>query len=108
MTRSARDRINDIRLAVAAIRDHERLGRAAPAVFDAVRMRLLEIGEAANGISAALRATEPTVPWGAIIGMRNWMAHRYFDTVHSYVWTTVDDDLTPLLDALGRIEARLG
>jgi uncharacterized protein with HEPN domain len=46
-------------------------------------MRLLEIGEAANGIPADLRATEPTILWGEIIGMRNWMAHRYFDTAHA-------------------------
>ena len=76
-------------------------------VFDAVRMRLLEIGEAVNGIPASLRESEPAVPWKQIIGMRNWMAHRYFDTVHAYVWTTVDSDLDPLLAALGRIANRL-
>jgi uncharacterized protein with HEPN domain len=53
-------------------------------------MRPLEIGEAANGIPQSLRESEPTVPWSAIIGMRNWMAHRYFDTAHAYVWATVD------------------
>jgi uncharacterized protein with HEPN domain len=76
-------------------------------VFDAVRMRLLEIGEAANGIPNALRATEPTVPWSEIIGMRNWMAHRYFDTAHAYIWATVDQDLDPLLAALDRLTDRL-
>jgi uncharacterized protein with HEPN domain len=39
--------------------------------------------------------------------MRNWMAHRYFDTVHAYVWATVDHDLEPLLQALDRITARI-
>jgi uncharacterized protein with HEPN domain len=77
-------------------------------VFDAVRMRLLEIGEAANGISKELRDAEAEVPWGAIIGMRNWMAHRYFDTAHAYVWATVDHDLEPLLAALHRLATRPG
>jgi uncharacterized protein with HEPN domain len=79
MTRSPGDRINDIRTAIAAIREFELDGRD----FDAIRMRLLEIGEVANGIPADLRATEPTILWGEIIGMRNWMAHRYFDTAHA-------------------------
>ena len=93
---------------MAAIREFEQVGRALPITFDAVRMRLLEIGEAANGLPAELRETEPGIPWREIIGMRNWMAHRYFDTVHSYVWGTVDRDLDPLLEALSRIERRLG
>ena len=76
-------------------------------VFDAVRMRLLEIGEAAGGIPAELRATEPDIPWREIIGMRDWMAHRYFDTVHAYVWGTVDHDLEPLLQAVLRMRTRI-
>lgn len=107
MTRSALERIADIRAAVDAIHAHEKLGRDAPAVFDAVRMRLLEIGEAASGIEPAVRALAPDIPWSEIIGMRNWMAHRYFDTVYSYVWSTVDHDLTPLIAELDCLEDHL-
>jgi uncharacterized protein with HEPN domain len=107
MTRSPGDRINDIRTAIAAVREFELDGRDKPVVFDAIRMRLLEIGEAANGISADLRATEPTILWGEIIGMRNWMAHRYLDTAQAYVWATVDRDLQPLLEALNRLEVAI-
>ncbi|MGH8962983.1 MAG: HepT-like ribonuclease domain-containing protein [Jatrophihabitantaceae bacterium] len=57
--------------------------------------------------SRRLSGTEPGVPWGEIIGMRNWMAHRYFDTVHAYVWGTVDQDLGPLEEALDRLMLRL-
>ena len=39
--------------------------------------------------------------------MRNWMAHRYFDTAHAYVWATVDHDLLSLLNALERLEEHL-
>ena len=76
-------------------------------VFDAVRMRLLEIGEAAGAIPAEFRATEADIPSREIIGMRNWMAHRYFDTVHAYVWGTVDHDLGPLLQAVQRMRTRI-
>ena len=108
MSRSPRDRIRDIREAVTAIKQFEKAGRDNPMLFDAVRMRLLEIGEAASGIPRELRELEPAVPWREIIGMRNWMAHRYFDTVHAYIWGTVDHDLDPLLAALNRLAARFG
>ena len=93
--------------AIEAIIEFERAGRESGMVFDAVRMRLLEIGEAANGVPQELRDTEPDIPWGEIIGMRNWMAHRYFDTAHSYVWATVDHDLAPLAAALNRLAIRI-
>ena len=107
MIRSALDRIRDIHEAVQAIRTFERSGRDEAMVFDAVRMRLLEIGEAVKGIPTSLRDSEPAIPWRQIIGMRNWMAHRYFDTMHDYVWTTVDSDLDSLLAALDRIADRI-
>jgi hypothetical protein len=44
----------------------------------------------ATGIPPELWDSEPTVPWREIIGMRNWMAHRCFDSVHAYVGATVD------------------
>jgi uncharacterized protein with HEPN domain len=108
VSRTTQNRIRDIREAVAAIKQFEQAGRDNPMVIDAVRMRLLEIGEAASGIPRDLRELEPTVPWREIVGMRNWMAHRYFDTAHAYIWGTVDHDLDPLLAALDRIAARLG
>jgi len=87
LTRSPRNRIRDIQASIAAIRQFEATGRDRPVVFDAVRMRLLEIGEAANGIPKQLGDSEPSVSWREIIGMRNWMAHRYFDTAHAWEGT---------------------
>ena len=52
----------------------EHLGRGAlddGLVFDAVRVRLIEIGEAVRAISAELLAREPDIPWIDIAGMRN-------------------------------------
>ena len=39
-------------------------------VFDAVRVRLIEIGEAV-GTSPALLAREPEIPWADVAGMRD-------------------------------------
>jgi hypothetical protein len=68
VSRSPRNRIRDMQAAVQAIIEFERAGRDSAMAFDAVRMRLLEIGEAAAGIPQELRDTEPDVPWARSSG----------------------------------------
>lgn len=58
------------------------------------------IGEAASRVSPVGRAAVPSVPWSAIIGMRNRMVHAYFDIDHDVVWQTVQVELVSLLPAL--------
>lgn len=65
-------------------------------VFDAVRARLIEVGEAVKDISDALLSTEPDLPWREIAGMRDQLAHRYFDTSHAIIAATVQHDLPEL------------
>jgi uncharacterized protein with HEPN domain len=92
-----RQRLADIQAAVDAIRSHLRRGSLADGlVFDAVRIRLLEIGEAARALPADLLATQPSIPWSQIARMRDHLAHRYFDTAHAILQATVDDDLPEL------------
>jgi uncharacterized protein with HEPN domain len=74
-------------------------------VFDAVRVRLIEIGEAVKAIDPQLLAAEPSVPWQDIAGMRDHLAHRYFDTDHALVAATVERDLPRLVDAVLRLRA---
>jgi len=100
-------RLEDILAAVTAISDH--LSRGAlddGMVFDAVRVRLIEIGEAVKAIDPDLLASEPEIPWPDVAGMRNHLAHRYFDTAHSIVQATLDHDLPPLVAAVERLRQR--
>ena len=100
MKRYDDQRLDDIDTAVAATRSYLARGDLSDGlVFDAVRIRLLEIGEAVKVISPALLATEPGIPWKIIAAMRDQLAHRYFDTEHGIVHGTVTDDLEPLLAA---------
>ena len=73
-----------------------------------MRVRLIEIGEAVRAIDQALVAREPDIPWIDVAGMRNHLAHRYFDTAHSIVQATVTDDLPPLAAATKRLLNHLG
>jgi uncharacterized protein with HEPN domain len=76
-------------------------------IFDAVRVRLIEIGEAIKAISLELLDTEPGHPWSDIARMRDRLAHHYFDTTHSQVTGVVARDLEPLRAAVLRLQDRL-
>jgi uncharacterized protein with HEPN domain len=102
------ERLQDILDAIEAIYSHvARGGLSDGLVFDAVRVRLIEIGEAIKAISTELLDTEPGHPWSDIARMRDRLAHRYFDTNHSHVSAAVEHDLAPLKAAVQRLQDRL-
>jgi uncharacterized protein with HEPN domain len=70
-------------------------------VFDAVRVRLIEIGEAVKGVDAAVLAKESAIAWPDVAKMRDRLAHHYFDTSHAIVRATVQHDV-PVLEAAVR------
>ena len=108
MSRSDRDRLLDIEAASDAIASYvARADVSDDIVFDAIRVRLIEIGEAVKDISPGLLASEPDVPWTEVSRMRDLLTHRYFDTAHFIVRTTATRDVPALAAAVGRIRARL-
>ena len=97
MTRQDRTRLADVLAAIEAINDHLTRGDLNDGlVYDAVRVRLIEIGEAVKGIDPDLLDSEPAIPWRAIARMRDHLAHRYFDTDHAVVVDIVENELGPL------------
>ncbi|NHB87305.1 DUF86 domain-containing protein [Photorhabdus tasmaniensis] len=72
----------------------------------AVIMSLIIIGEAAtkvmDGYPEFTRAN-PEVPWRSMRGMRNRIAHGYFDINLDVVWETVQTALPELLKQLSEI-----
>lgn len=107
MSRRNLQRLDDIRAACAAIASHLTKGDLGDGlVFDAVRVRLIEIGEAVKLLDPDLLATEPDIPWRQISGMRDQLAHRYFDTSHAIVTGTVEHDLPQLEAAVERLRTR--
>lgn len=109
--RTQRDvqRLADIEAAIGAIRSYVRRGPLSDGlVFDAVRIRLLEIGEAVKGLTAETLEREPSIPWQEIARMRDHLAHRYFDTSHAIVQATVDNELDELEAAIARLDPLRG
>jgi uncharacterized protein with HEPN domain len=108
LSRHDATRLGDIIDAVGAIRAH--LGRGNlhdGLVYDAVRVRLIEIGEAVKGIDPEVLASAPGVPWREIARMRDHLAHRYFDTDHAIVQDVIANDLGPLAEAAQSLLARI-
>ena len=59
-------------------------------------VRAIEIvGEAASKVSAPARECI-SIPWASVIGMRNRLAHAYFDIDRDILWATVTQSLPEL------------
>ena len=58
------------------------------------------VGEAASKVSEEARAQAPTIPWAAVVGMRNRLVHAYFDVDPDILWTTANESLPALLREL--------
>ena len=101
MTYRDRQRLTDIQAAIDAVRSHLQRGDVSDGlVFDAVRIRLVEIGGAVKALPAEMLSSQPGIPWSQIARMRDHLAHRYFDTDHLVLQATVDNDLPELERAL--------
>jgi len=66
-------------------------------------MLIEAIGEGFRNIdertAGQLLPHRPEIPWREVIGMRNHIAHGYFDINADLVWDVIRNDLSPLLDA---------
>ena len=73
----------------------------------AVVMSLMIVGEAAARVLAdhsGFAEDHPDIPWRSIRGMRNRIAHGYFDIDLGVVWQTVETELPTLIDRLEALE----
>ena len=104
MSRPLTDRLGDIKAACEAITNYvARDGIDDDIVFDAIRVRLIEIGEAVKDIDPVVLAREPAIPWKEIARMRDHLTHRYFDSTHSIVRMTAANDVPALIAAVDRL-----
>jgi uncharacterized protein with HEPN domain len=107
VSREDRQRLADILAALDAIDGHLACGDLRDGlIYDAVRMRLVEIGEAVKELDTELVATEPSIPWRQVARLRDRLTHRYFDTSHAVLSGTVRHDLPELRAAVLRLRGR--
>lgn len=63
----------------------------------AVERQLLVIGEAAKNISSEFKQKNSQIPWLAIIGQRNIIAHEYGEILVERIWRVVREHIPELI-----------
>jgi len=92
------------REAVELMRDRSRADLDIDRALGLAIIRCVEIvGEAASRIPVAIRRRYPKIPWQQLIGMRNRLVHGYDIVDYDIVWSTVAQDLPPLITELEKI-----
>lgn len=67
--------------------------------FEAILYGLLVIGEAVKALAPEIRDRRSDIPWSAIAGLRDILAHEYFDVKFEVIHLALDDPLDQLLSA---------
>lgn len=70
--------------------------KSNPTYKNAVSLCLLQIGELAGNLSEEFKAAHGAIPWKAIKGMRNVVAHHYGKIDEVTVWETAEGDIEEL------------
>ena len=71
--------------------------------FDAVLLNLHIIGEAVKNLPPEWRQKHSDVPWRAIAGLRDFVAHAYFALDLDILWNAIREEIPQLLQRVQRI-----
>ena len=69
-------------------------------VYDATLRNIQLIGEAATHVPVEVREAHADIPWRAIVGVRNRLAHSYLHISDSIIWSIVQDAIPEMLPKL--------
>lgn len=68
--------------------------------YDAVVRNLEVIGEAAKKLPKSFRDQNPEIAWRKIAGLRDVLAHGYFDLEAKIIWDVVENHVPALRKAV--------
>lgn len=111
-TRSVLLYIKDILDAIVAIRRY--VGKMDFEEFqnddktkDAVIRKLEIIGEATKRLPEDIRKANPGTSWKSAMGLRDRLAHGYFEVADAILWETIVHDLPPFEKVIRKISEEL-
>jgi uncharacterized protein with HEPN domain len=79
--------------------------RTDPIVQAATQRWIETIGEAASRLSSEITSANPDIPWRSMIGMRNVLAHGYFDIDPAVVEAVLERDIPRIAGRIKEILA---
>jgi uncharacterized protein with HEPN domain len=71
--------------------------------FDAVIRNLQIIGEAVKNVSIHVRDRHPDIEWRKIAGLRDILAHSYFQIENEIIWDVVQTKINSLLTKVSQL-----
>jgi uncharacterized protein with HEPN domain len=96
--------LDHAREAVEMVRGRSRADLDADRQLNLSLVRLVEVvGEAAKHVPDDFRSHHPQVPWRQAVGMRNRIIHGYDVIDFDILWSVLQKDLPPLIEALEKI-----
>ena len=74
------------------------------AILDSICMQFIAIGESLKGLDKVTKGlllpTHPEIDWKNIKGLRDIIAHHYFDVDPDQIWWIIEKELQPLKNAV--------
>jgi uncharacterized protein with HEPN domain len=74
---------------------------------DAVIRKLEIIGEATKRLPETIRKANPETSWKSAMGLRDRLAHGYFEVADVILWETIVHDLPPFEKVIRKISDEL-
>lgn len=71
--------------------------------YDATLRNVQLIGEAATHIPPEVRESYPGIPWRAIVGVRNRLAHSYLHISDDILWSIIQEAIPDLVPELRKV-----
>ena len=74
------------------------------AILDSICMQFIAIGESLKGLDKVtkgeLLTTHPEIAWKNVKGLRELIAHHYFEVAADQIWWIIENELQPFNNAL--------
>lgn len=104
------DRLEERSLTILSVNDYL-ISPAGMEKLDAACMVLIALGESVKTLDKLtdrkLLPTYPSIDWKGVMGVRDVIAHHYFDVDPEAVFDIIKNDLTPLKQAIDYFRKQL-
>lgn len=81
------------------------------AMLDSICMQFIAIGESLKGLDkltkGKLLSAHPEIDWKNVKGLRDIIAHHYFEIDADQIWWIIENELQPLKNAVSKMRKEI-